>query len=168
MKTQPLSENEIRAIRYLYCVEGWKRSKIATALNRNVHCIGSLIRRRKFVELKEKLDARIIENAITESEKSSKQIIGLTDQVIIRYLTQVIRAEEKVSAKDAKLTSDIKANIFRIHQVSQGKPDTIKKVENMTEQDFRDLAKETYLLMKQDPLLDLEEFDDEESEPVIN
>lgn len=169
-KTGPLTEAEKRTIRHMYVVHGWSQTDIAIALNRNKITIHKAIRRGRYKEMKQRLDNKLVQNILKNIETDLSEAFTLNLAVLKRAAMQTLRSGKDVSVKDQKLSSDIMANLFRIIQVRQGKPDSIKKVESMTDHEMRETQKEILRMMKEDPMLDVDYLMNEQNdeEPVIN
>lgn len=72
-----------------------------------------------------KLRAKVVSKDATDLMKKGTQILNL-------YFDRVIKRGTELDAKEAKLTSDILANIHRIKQLEEGKPTDISMYEKMT------------------------------------
>lgn len=72
-----------------------------------------------------KLRARVVSKDATDLMKKGTHIIGL-------FFDRLIKRGTEIETKDAKLTSDILANIHRIKQLEEGKPTDITLYEKMT------------------------------------
>lgn len=156
----PPTANEIRAIRYAYCVLGWSNLKIAKALNKHFRTVNRVIVKRRYEELRQKIDEQMVRNAVTGMEEDVKGVTSLTVAALKRYLTQVVKDPDmKLSVKDAKLISDIGANFHRIFQLIQNKPTAIHaSLPAMTEEETRKAFFDVVRKMKEDPMFDPEEF----------
>lgn len=62
------------------------------------------------------------------------RITNMSIAVLQRYCYRMVTREEEITTKDAKLLSDILANIHRLKQLEQGKPTDI------TEQQYRTMS----------------------------
>lgn len=90
-----------------------------------------------------------------------EKIVGLSTEVLIKFLTRQLARETEITSKDAKLVSDIIANVDRIDRLQNGEPTDIKKFEHLTPEEVKDQVK---LIMEDlalnDPMM---EFIGEES-----
>lgn len=110
-----------------------------------------------------------MEKAFQANAKDFQETVGLSTANIKEYLSQLLSQGGPKNVKEAKLISDIGANYWRIKQNAEGKADTIRKIEHMTEQEYKKEAEEVMNLIKEDPMLefvDLEEFDPDDNTPV--
>lgn len=149
---------EKRVARHLYIVEGWTTNKIARAMRRKEQSIYRLCWRYKWRKVKARLEKKLIDRALSASETEFKEIIGLSTEVIKRFLIQSIRTDAPVTFKDAKLTSDMAANYWRLYQVVQGKPSDIKEIQKMTDEEAKDMMKQMFKDLREDPMLDIDEL----------
>lgn len=90
-------------------------------------------RTKKWSRVKERVDekflvslrARVVSKDATDLMKKGTHIIGM-------FFDRLIKRGTEIETKDAKLTSDILANIHRIKQLEEGKPTDISVYEKMT------------------------------------
>ena len=155
-RVKTISASEKRVARHLFIVEGWNTRKIAHAMGRRQQAIYRLYNRYKWKKLKLRLEKKLIDRALSASETEFKQIIGLSTEVIKRFLVQSLKTDAPVTFKDAKLTSDMAANYWRLYQVVQGKPSDIKEIQKMTDEEAKDMMKQMFKDLREDPMLDLD------------
>lgn len=159
-----ITASEKRVARHLFIIEGWSTNKIAHALGRHEQAVYRLYSRYKWRKLKDRLEKKLIEKALKSSETEFKQIIGLSTEVIKRFLVQSLRDDTPVTFKDAKLTSDMAANYWRLYQVVQGKPSDIKEVVKMTDDEAKSMMRQMFEDLRDDPMLDVEHLYGSKSE----
>ena len=100
----------------------------------------------------------VIEKLLEQAVKTGKvqeleQIVGLSLDGLKKYLARMVLRETEITAKDAKLLSDIIANIDRISRLENNKPTEVKRYEHMTPDEIRKCAQEIVdQLRASDPL----------------
>lgn len=74
------------------------------------------------------------------------------------HVRRIVARSEDMSGKDAKLLSDIIANIDRIGRLESGTPTEIKRYESMTPAELKEEAKQIMEdLALEDPVVDYKE-----------
>lgn len=153
------NEAEIRAIRFAYCALGWSAIRISEALGRNYRCVSRVIYKGKYQKLRERVDERLIKNAVGRMEGDVEAVTALTTAALKRYLTQVVHGDKEMSVKDAKLISDIGANFHRILQLLKNKPTAIHaNLGSMSEEGSIEALVGVLKRMRQDPMFDMDAF----------
>lgn len=101
-----------------------------------------------------------LDNLINEHLKRGKfreieDIFGLTLVGLKKYIHRLVTREEELEAKEAKLLSDVVANIHRIARLEEGKPTDIRKYETLTPEELKAEARNILLdLQAEDDLVD--------------
>lgn len=150
--------HEGRAIRFAYCVLGWPSHEIASATGRSPQTLNNYIARWNLKGLRQKVDTQITTRAVKNISKDVEEVMGLSTSAIKRYLTQVVKTEVEISAKDAKLISDITANFHRILQLIKGKPTSIAKAAEMTDELAIESLASILKKARQDPMFDMQKL----------
>ena len=153
-----ISYHEIRAVRFAYCVLGWSALKIARAMGRSYPVLRQMIHVKRFHPLRARIEKEIIRKAVKGIASDVEEVTALTATALKHYLTDIVKTEAPLSAKDAKLISDIGANFHRILQLIKGKPTSISKVSEMTDAMAIETLASTLKQMKQDPMFDMQKF----------
>lgn len=156
--TGSVGYQETRAIRFAYCVLGWKAINIAKATGRSNHYICQIIHVNRFNALRARIEKEIVKKAVKGISSDVEEVTALTATALKRYLTDIVKTEAPLSAKDAKLISDIGANFHRILQLIKGKPTSISKVAEMTDAMAIESLGTVLKRMKQDPMFDMKKF----------
>lgn len=87
--------------------------------------------------------------------KEIEDIRALSLTGLKEYLSQLVLSGQRMTPKDAKLLSDIIANIDRIARLEGGKPTDIKRYETMTPEELRQEARSIIEELKEeDPVVD--------------
>ena len=154
----PIGYHEMRAVRFAYCVLGWSALKIAKATGRGYPTLRQLIYVKRFNALRERIEREIVKKAVKGIASDVEEVTALTATALKHYLTDIVKTEAPLSAKDAKLISDIGANFHRILQLIKGKPTSISKVSEMTDAMAIETLASTLKKMKEDPMFDMQKF----------
>ena len=154
----PISFNEERAIRFAYCVLGWKAGDIAASIGREAQSVYRVIIRRKFTALRKKLDQDILTRSLAGVSENVEGVVSLTTQALTRYLTDVVKQETPLSPKDAKLLSDIGANYHRILQLIKSRPTSISAPAELSDEQAQTALISIIKKAKEDPMFDMEVF----------
>lgn len=150
---------EKRAIRFAYCVMGWTPLKIADHMGRSYKFVANQVDRNGYKGLRKRLDAELIKNATKGMEADVESVVGLTTTALTRWLTQVVKDPAPLSAKDAKLISDIGANFHRILQLVKNKPTNISQtLPAMSDEIATEAFVKLITKMKEDPMFDMPKF----------
>jgi len=89
-------------------------------------------KKNRWAKIKDKVDQKLLTNLRAKilSEEAG-DILKKGAYIINLYFTKVIKRGGDIDNKDAKLTSDILANVHRLKQLEEGKPTDISFVEKM-------------------------------------
>lgn len=92
---------------------------------------------------RDKFQAELIKKAVEGNVEDVLNIRGLTIGALQKYLVRLNARESELSMKEAKLASDMLANLDRIYRLDASKPTEItKKYEAMTPEQVRAAIKE--------------------------
>lgn len=106
-------------------------------------------------ELKERELQKFVKKRIAKKAQELEEIVALSLGGLKEHLRRLIARGEDMSGKDAKLLSDIIANIDRIGRLEQGKPTDIKRYETMTPDELKEEARKIVAdLAEEDPIED--------------
>lgn len=106
-------------------------------------------RKNGWLARRERVQEQVL-TTLVESGESVQRIVrihALGAKVLERYLSRLVVREEEISTKDAKLVSDIIANVDRIKRLDEGRPTEI--VENISTMEISDLRNRARELLKQ-------------------
>lgn len=106
-------------------------------------------------DIKERELQRFVQKRIAKKAQELEEIVALSLGGLKEHLRRVIARGEDMSAKDAKLLSDIIANVDRIGRLEQGKPTDIKRYETMSPDELKEEARKIVAdLAEEDPIVD--------------
>lgn len=168
-KTKPgaMTTEEQSVARYMYVVESKSPREIALHLNRCYSSIFAIARRKKWQKLRDNLDKKVQTRAAKHQVKKIEDVLASTTHAIAAYFRNLIKTGEinSLSVKDIKLTSDVLANVHRIHQIAKGEPTNITKtISDMPEKDLREALKDMYRSLYEDPMFDPKSLVENEQE----
>lgn len=150
---------EKRALRFAYCVLGWSPLKISKAMGRNYATVCRAVANGRFTDLRRRVDANIIKGAVKRLEGQVEEVTALTVTCIRRWLMDSIKQEAPLTAKEAKLVSDIGANFHRILQLIKNKPTNISKtISEQSEEAAMESMVTVLRRMREDPMFDMDKF----------
>lgn len=91
---------------------------------------------------------------LTKNGESIKRIIRIYDlgtKALEKYLMRLTVREEEIQTKDAKLISDIIANIDRIKRLEEGRPtEIVERYDTLDIKDLRAKAREVLIELQRD------------------
>lgn len=102
-------------------------------------------------ELERHLEKQLRDGKLKELE----DIVGLSLTGLKKWLSRLVLREAELSTKEAKLLSDVIANMDRITRLESGRPTDIKRYETMSPDELREEARTIIAELKEeDPVVD--------------
>lgn len=109
-------------------------------------------------KLKQRAVEKTVKGFVRDKSKEIQDILALSLSGLKEHVRKLVSRNEDMSHKDAKLLSDIVANIDRIGRLELGKPTDIKRYETMSPQELKEeAAKIMKDLELEDPIVDYKE-----------
>lgn len=101
------------------------------------------------------LDKQIQKSLREGKLKELEEINSLSLAGLRKYIARVVLRQAELSTKEAKLLSDIVANLDRIARLESGRPTDIKRYETMSPEELRKEAAQIVAELKEeDPVVD--------------
>lgn len=118
-------------------------------------------------ERREKASSETLSKYVRGSLADMREIIKLSVDNLKRFLTAHSVNETIVSTKDAKLMSDILANIHRVVQLENGKPTNITETRAVSQEELHEHLRQAIEDLKRvDPMVSYN--DNDGTDPKIN
>ena len=122
---------------------GWEDIYVATGVPLYLFEDLAFHRRPNWATEKQEVVSALLESSVKKGKvKELEQIVGLTLDGLRKFLSRLVLRETEITPKDAKLLSDIIANIDRISRLELGKATDIKRYEHMTPEQIKTTALE--------------------------
>lgn len=112
----------------------------------------------KWEQLKQRALEKTVNGYIRDKSKEIQDIVALSLSGLKEHVRKLVSRNEDMTHKDAKLLSDIIANVDRIGRLEMGKPTDIKRYETMGPQELKEEAQRIMKdLELEDPIVDYKE-----------
>jgi hypothetical protein len=87
---------------------------------------------------REDREKKVWEKVLTHQGRRIDSIVSLSTAALERFLERLIRRESEMDIKEAKLLSDVLANVHRIQRLENNEATDIRHYENMTPEQIRE------------------------------
>ena len=151
-------------VRHLYMLF-LEPNEIAELLDMSLFEVHSKIQSQNLKDEREKHSNEFIAKCIASQQNVYGEIISLSAESLRRWLSDLCKSERKMSVKDAKMLSDLVANVHRISQLERNLPTAINRAENVSVSDVKSaLADAIDRLRQVDPFVSYQEASDSGSD----
>jgi hypothetical protein len=155
----------LRELRYAYVVQGMSPREIEQEYRIPKRYVWALATVYRWSKTKREIDDKIIEAAAKNLQPKLESITALGAHALVEFLTNFIKSGDarRMSPKDAKMLSDVTANVHRVTQLVKGEPtDIVKSIRQMGPEELFKAAVHLFRDLKDDPLIeqDMLEHDD--------